>query len=172
MTIDSSLFVSNSAENGGSIYLGQGQSNITYSQFKNNTATNGGVIYSGSVLNIVASKFDGNNATNAGAIYSTNSLTIKGGGITNNNADYGSGIYNSGILNLSSVFFINNIAKIIEIDISAPISAKSGSNIIIEGKLLYGDNVANVIYTTNGNLLINNEKPLISNYPSNKKNLF
>lgn len=168
VTIDSSFFTGNAAEEGGSIYLEIGSVSISYSQFKGNNASYGGVIYSESVLSLVACKFENNSASSGGAIYSTNSLSVRGGGIINNNAGYGSGVYSSGVLNLSNVAFVNNVAKIIKIEISAPTSVKAGSNIVIEGKLIYGDNLVNVIYTTNGNVLINNEKPVIFNYLPNK----
>ncbi|WP_333658384.1 transglutaminase domain-containing protein [Methanobrevibacter sp.] len=170
--INSSTFKSNLASNIGGVIFASGSNglNISNSKFESNRAKNGGALYITVTTRITSSNFKSNLASsNGGAVYSKNILNISKSTISKNSAAYGSGVYSSSTLRVDSSSLLSNSAKFIKIVISAPNSAKSGSNVAIKSGLVYGDNVAGAFYTTNGNIFVNGKKSTVSNYSPDKK---
>jgi predicted outer membrane repeat protein len=161
--ITDSKFNNNKATNNGGAISSTSTLNVTRGSFSNNGAKNGGGIFSSATLRISSSGFSKNSASaNGGSIYSKSNCNITSGSISGSTAVYGSGIYSAaGTLRLNKVSLSSNYAKLINIALSTPSSAKSGTKLVIYSSVSYGDNVLNTIYTKNTNIYINNKRPSI-----------
>lgn len=109
------LFLDNTAENGGAIYINTGTLTInTDITMKENTAENGGAIYNdnGSVV-INGGTITANTASfNGGGIYNKGSLSINGGTISLNKASLnGGGLYTSSAVSLEGGRIESNEAE-------------------------------------------------------------
>ncbi|KZX10816.1 transglutaminase-like superfamily protein [Methanobrevibacter curvatus] len=166
MKISGSTFKNNKAtQNGGAVDISSKLASISDNTvFESNKATNGGSIYSSKPLTLSSTTFKNNTATiNGGAIYSTNTITINISIFTNNSANNGSAIYNTGKLTITTVNFSNNCAKTYNINLPL-IKVQYTDYISIDSYLIVGDNVINSIYNK-GNVTINGVKPYQSDRP-------
>ena len=110
-------FKSNSAVNGGAIYL-QGASKIYNSNFVSNSAVYGGAVYinkpeliddTEKIALIANSLFEKNKANNGGAIYNTGTAELINNEFSSNNGTEAAGaIYNSGTMTQKEGLFTNN----------------------------------------------------------------
>lgn len=119
MTIAGSLFVSNTAFNGGAIAnTGIGSLTVTQSIFTGNTggsSGSGGAIYSGGGARafIAHSRFISNTVDGAGgAIYGDNALTVSDSVFIGNVANAGGGLYSRGVVVVQNSRFSGNRADI------------------------------------------------------------
>lgn len=112
-SIRTSSFISNSGENGGTIYNKKSVLNITKTYFGSNVATQyGGSIYSTGTLNIKDSTFTSNKAKNGGGIFNSNTLLLDNNSVKNNVAtETGGVIYNTGKTTIKNSKFNKNQAK-------------------------------------------------------------
>ncbi|KZX14713.1 putative outer membrane protein pmp20 precursor [Methanobrevibacter cuticularis] len=114
LTINSSTIQNNKATNqGGGIYTNVGNTIISSSKFTSNTAKSGAGIYSNGSLRISSSTLKSNKATNdGGALYiNGSSANIVSSKFNENSAKYGGAIYTSRPTTLSSVALTKNKAS-------------------------------------------------------------
>ncbi len=113
LTVSTSTFSDNSADNGGGggIY-NQGTLTVSNSTFSGNFAYGGGGgIYNDATLTVSSSTFSENSAAVGGAIFNYDTQTVSNSTLSSNSAYFsGGGIFNQGTQTVSSSTFSNNVA--------------------------------------------------------------
>ena len=113
LTVNNSIFSSNSATNAGGGIYNAGTLTVNNSTFSSNSATIGGGIYNAGTLTVNNSAFSSNSSTplSGGGIYNDNggTLTVTNSTFSGNAAiDTGGGISNGGTLTISNSTFSGN----------------------------------------------------------------
>ena len=116
ITLKDGIFTENSAANGGALYIGSGETNISGTEFNKNTAAGeGGAIWSAGKLIVSDSVFSGNKNTasgsNGGAIRTVGNTEISNSLFADNTTDYYGGAISmgNGTLKITGSTFSGNI---------------------------------------------------------------
>lgn len=116
LLLNGSTIHSNSATNGGGIYVNSGALEIGSGTIRNNNATgSGGGVYNAGTFSMAGGTIGSNTAKggHGGGIFSSGNINITGGAISNNTTtEYGGGIFiNSGTVNQITAAIQNNTAN-------------------------------------------------------------